>query len=93
MNVIRHTLDKLRDPTNILEGERYEFIIHIEVEEDDELYMENGVYIKLIYAALPQEPRIVQYHLYEDTTNNPLDFELEDDEVDELKEFCRSQVQ
>ncbi|MDN4073113.1 DUF6509 family protein [Fictibacillus terranigra] len=93
MNVIRHTLEKLQDPTNILEGNRYEFIIHIEVEEDDELYMENGVYIKLIYAELPQESRIVQYHVYEEITNNPLDFELEDDELAELKEFCRSQVQ
>lgn len=93
MNVIRHTMEELKDPTGILEGNRYEFILHIEVDEEDELYMENGVYIKLIYVALPESSRIVQYQLYEEHTNTPLDFELEDDEVSELQSFCQSQVQ
>ncbi|SDM70978.1 hypothetical protein SAMN04488137_1559 [Fictibacillus solisalsi] len=92
MEITRHTMEKLQDPTGILEGERYEFIIHVDVEEDDELYVENGIYVKLIYAVLPENSRIVQYTLYENYTDNVLDFELEEEEEQELDAFCKNML-
>ncbi|MDN4523066.1 DUF6509 family protein [Fictibacillus fluitans] len=92
MEITRHSMDKLQDPTGILEGERYEFIIHIDVDEDDELYMKDGIYVKLIYVVTPENSRIVQYSLLENYTNNVLDFELEEEEEQELEAFCKSKV-
>ncbi|MFC7370617.1 DUF6509 family protein [Fictibacillus iocasae] len=92
MNITRHDVDQLKDPTGILKGERYEFFIHFEVEEDDELYSENGLYIKLIYAQEDGEGRIANYQLFENNTNEPLDFELEEDELQVFQEFCSKNV-
>ncbi|WHY74783.1 DUF6509 family protein [Fictibacillus enclensis] len=92
MEITRHSMEKLQDPTGILEGERYEFIIHVDVDEDDELYMENGIYVKLIYVVQPGNSRIVQYTLLENYTDNIMDFELEEEEEQELDAFCKSKL-
>jgi hypothetical protein len=93
VNITRHDFEQLKDPTGILSGERYEFIIHFEVEEDDELFSENGLYIKLIFAVEGEETRIAQYQLFENITNKQLDFELEDEELQTFHDFCRQNVQ
>lgn len=92
MNIISHTIEKLEDPTGILTGERYEIILNIEVPEDDELYSENGVYVKLIFVMDHHEYRIAQYHFYEQLTNQYLDFELEDDEKAMIIDYCKQQL-
>ncbi|MBM7619167.1 hypothetical protein JOC95_001016 [Bacillus tianshenii] len=88
MNITGHEAEKLKDPTGILTGERYEFLIDIDIPEDDEMHMENGVFIKAIVAVDDKGTRIVQYHLYEDTTNKLLDFELEEEELEMVKAYC-----
>jgi hypothetical protein len=93
MNINGHEAEKLKDPTGILTGDRYEFLIDIEIPEDDEMHMENGVFIKAIVAVEDNGTRIVQYHLYEDTTNTLLDFELEEEELAMVKEYCIKQLE
>ncbi|WP_223699978.1 DUF6509 family protein [Sutcliffiella deserti] len=92
MNITRHEVDKINDPTGILVGERYEFILDIDLPEDDELYNENGVYLKVILAVDENSARIAQYYLFEGNTNTPMDFELEDEEIAAIKEYCTKQL-
>ncbi len=88
MEIKYHTAEKLNDPTGILVGDRYEYILNIEVDEEDELYSEHGLGVKLILAVDENGSRIAQYQLYEQVTNKFLDFGLEEDEEEMLKEYC-----
>jgi hypothetical protein len=90
MEITRYSVEKLQDPTGILEGDRYEFFLYIQVDEEDELYSENGIYLKVIFAIDNKGPRIAQYHIYEEITDQLLDFELEEDEEAMVQEFCQN---
>lgn len=89
MEIIKHAVEKVEDVTGILEGDRYEFLLNVEVDEEDELYTENGIYVKVIFAVKNDETRIVQYHIYEKTTDKYLDFELEEDELVIIHDYCK----
>ncbi|MEH7382161.1 DUF6509 family protein [Bacillus sp. JJ1533] len=89
MNITGYSVEKLKDPTGILEGDRYEFFLDIEVPEDDELYSEHGIELKVIYAVDSTGERIAQYYIYERSTEKVLDFELEEEEEDAVNEFCK----
>lgn len=92
MEIKDYNVEKLVDPTGILVGDRYEFIIDFEVEEDDELYSDNGLYIKLIIAVDKETSRIVQYQIYERTTDTYLDFALDEEEEEMILEFCKGKI-
>ncbi len=93
MNITGYTVEKLKDPTGILEGDRYEFFLDIEVPEDDDLYSENGIELKVIYAVDTNSERIAQYYFYEKSTQKVLDFELEEEEETIVKEFCKTHLE
>jgi hypothetical protein len=93
MNITEHTVDKLQDPTGILSGDRYEFSLSIEVPEDDELYSEKGLYLKIIYVVEDNRSRIAQYQIFENGTNRYIDFELEEDEEELINDFCKQQLE
>jgi hypothetical protein len=93
MNITGHEVEKLNDPTGILEGERYEFLLNIEIPEDDEMFSENGVYLKVILAVNDTGSRIAQYFFYEENTNEFLNFELEEEEESLVKEYCVKQLE
>ena len=38
MKITSYLVEKLIDPTGILSGDRYEFILDIEVDEEDDLF-------------------------------------------------------
>ncbi|RTE01989.1 DUF6509 family protein [Paenibacillus whitsoniae] len=88
--ITSYTVEAVRDPFGILAGQRYEFKIEIDVEEDDELYTESGLYVRVIYNVTEESAGILKYELYEKTTELYLDFDLEDDEVAELEAFCKA---
>ncbi|MGO4269393.1 DUF6509 family protein [Paenibacillus sp. TAF58] len=88
-----YTVELVKDPFGILTGQRYEFLIDIEVEEDDELYSESGLYIRAIYSVEEEKSGIMKYELYEKTTQLYLDFDLEDDEVAAVEAFCKAHFQ
>ncbi|WP_216829666.1 DUF6509 family protein [Alkalihalobacterium elongatum] len=93
MKITGHAVEKIEDTTGILMGERYEFTLSIEVEEDDELHTENGLYLRVIFAINNQEGRIVQYHFHEKSTDEPLGFALEEDEEAFITDYCKQQVE
>ncbi|WP_102347508.1 DUF6509 family protein [Bacillus sp. Marseille-P3661] len=92
MNITNHTVETLEDPFGILSGERYEFIIDIEIPEDDELFSEKGIYIKLIYAVDEKGAGISSYHLYEKGSDRYIDFALDEDEETMLDAYCKTQL-
>lgn len=89
INITSYTVERVKDPFGILTGTRYEFLLDIEVEEDDELYSENGLYIRVIYSVEDTQSRIAKYELYEKSTQRYIDFDLEEDEVAVVDAFCR----
>ncbi|MBU5210317.1 DUF6509 family protein [Heyndrickxia oleronia] len=93
MEITGHIVEKLNDPTGIIVGDRYEFFLNIEVPEDDELYSENGVLLKVIYAVEDQGSRIALYQFIERATNEVLDFALEDEEEELVNEYCKQHIE
>ncbi len=92
MIITDHTVEKLKDPFGLLPGDRYEFLINIEVSEDDELYSENGVYIRLIFVINNEIEKITQYNFIEKETNQHLDFEFEEEEEKMIFNYCKDNL-
>lgn len=92
MEITEHSVEKIDDTTGILVGDRYEFTIDIAVPEDDDLHRENGLYVRVIFSLHENEGRIVQYHFYEKTTDESLDFALEEDEEALIIDYCKQVV-
>ncbi|MDD9265534.1 DUF6509 family protein [Paenibacillus sp. GCM10023248] len=90
--ITSYTVEIVKDPFGILSGQRYEFLIDIEVEEDDELFSESGLYIRAIYNVDEDKSGLLKYEIYEKTTELYLDFDLEDDEVAVVEAFCKEHV-
>ena len=84
MEIISHLVNKINDPTGIIVGDRYEFLLDIKVEEDDELYTEGGLELRVIFASDENGERVVQYYFTEKASRDALDFALEDDEEAEI---------
>jgi hypothetical protein len=85
-------VDNVRDPFGILSGKRYEFVINLDIPEEDELYEENGVSVRTIVKVEEEDVAIVSYDLLETTTGKLLEFDLEEDEEAELAQFCKEHL-
>ncbi|SEN59307.1 hypothetical protein SAMN05192533_115128 [Mesobacillus persicus] len=92
MEITGHTVEVLEDPFGLLDGERFEFFLNIAVDEEDELYTENGLLLKVIFTATNEESRILQYYFVEQSTEKILDFALEDDEENLVKSYCKDNI-
>jgi hypothetical protein len=88
MEINEFIVSKITDPTGILEGERYEFLLFLDVDEDDDLYSETGVGLRVLFVSDQAGERIATYHFFERSTEKVLDFELEDDEKIAVLTFC-----
>ncbi|MDR0267357.1 DUF6509 family protein [Paenibacillus sp.] len=88
LTITEFQVELVKDPFRILAGKRYEYRLDIEVPEDDELYSENGLYVRAIYSEQEEGSSLVKYDLYEKSTDLYLDFDLEDDEVQVIEAFC-----
>ncbi|GIO67046.1 DUF6509 family protein [Paenibacillus cookii] len=92
LTITEYEVEHINDPFRILEGKRYEYKLDLEVPEDDELYSENGLYVRAIYNELEEGGNLVKYDLYEKSTDRYLDFDLEEDEVRMIEAFCREHL-
>jgi len=88
VNITEYTVEQIKDPTGILEGERYEFFLTVEVPEDDELYNENGLQLKVLFFVNGEQVKILNYHFYDSIENKYLEFALEDEEEKMVHDFC-----
>ncbi|MDW0110389.1 DUF6509 family protein [Sporosarcina aquimarina] len=93
MNITQYAVSELKDPTGILTGERYEFRIYLDFEEDDELLEEDAAGLRTIYVVDGESDKITATYFFKKGTEQALDFELEDEEIEEVLEFCRANVE
>jgi hypothetical protein len=95
LTITGHTVEILEDPFGILSGDRYEFILQASVPEDDELYTEKGLGIKVIYVVDEQGARINQYHVFEKGEKGEdtfLDIWLEEEEEELIAAYCKEHL-
>jgi hypothetical protein len=92
LTIKEFSVGQVKDPFKILTGKRYEFILDLDIPEDDELHSEHGIYVKLIYKLDEEEGSIVNYDLIERSTDRILDFDVEEDEELQLATFCKENL-
>ncbi|MEK3764258.1 MULTISPECIES: DUF6509 family protein [unclassified Solibacillus] len=92
MNITQFSVEEILDPTNIIEGKRYEFLLDVEVDEEDELYSAAGLEIRVIVGVIEENVRIVNYFIMDKANNEFLDFALEEDEEAEILAFCKEEL-
>lgn len=92
MEITGHTVEILEDPFGLLEGDRFEFFLNIAVDEEDELFTENGLLLKVIFTVTNEESKILQYYFIEQSTEKILDFALEDEEENLVKSYCKDNI-
>ncbi|QYR20892.1 pullulanase [Paenibacillus sp. sptzw28] len=92
LTVTEYSAEQVKDPFGILTGKRYQFVLDLEIPEEDELYSENGVYAKVIYLVEESRTGIIKYDLYERTTDKYLEFDMEADEEAALAAFCQEHL-
>ncbi len=92
MEIINYEVERLQDPTGILSGERYEYTMAIQVDEEDELYRPGGLDLRLILAVEDGNARIADYHFIDSDGEKPLDFALDEEEEQEVLAFCKERL-
>ncbi|MER1986486.1 MAG: DUF6509 family protein [Solibacillus sp.] len=92
MDITQFSVEEILDPTKIIEGKRFELLLDVEVDEEDELYSAAGIEIRVIAGLLNEEVRIVSYFILDKATNAYLDFALDEDEEEMILAFCKEQL-
>jgi hypothetical protein len=92
MEIGAYSVEEIKDPTNIIEGKRFEFLIDIVVDEEDELYSEAGIEARVIVGQKEKEVRILNYFLIDKAENEMLEFALEEEEEDMIFRFVQEEL-
>ncbi|MEH7110264.1 MULTISPECIES: DUF6509 family protein [Bacillaceae] len=93
LNITGHTVEKLEDPFGLISGERYEFFLELEVDEEDELFSEKGIGLRVLLGIDDGNARMINYHFYEQGKEEVLDFALEDDEEELILNYCKNNIE
>ena len=92
MEITAFSVEEIKDPTNIIEGKRYEFLLDVEVDEEDELYSPAGIEVRVIAGQKDEEVRVLNYFLTDKADNKMLDFALEEEEEAMILNFVREEL-
>lgn len=92
MEITQYSVEQIKDPTNIIEGKRYEFLIDVDIDEEDELYREMGIEIRVIIGELDGVYSLKNYFLIDKADQSFLDFALDEDEEAEILAFCQEEL-
>lgn len=88
------TIERMRDPYGILTGERFELYLELEVDEEDELYTEEGVRLRVVYVKEEGGgSRIVKYEFLNAATGAYIDMEMTEEEETFIDSFCNEQIE
>jgi hypothetical protein len=93
LTITDYSVEFIKDPFGILQGKRYEFILDIEVPEDDELFSEQGLYIRVIYSVDGDSAAITKHDIFERNTKHYVEFDLEEEELKVVDSFCKAHYQ
>jgi hypothetical protein len=89
LTIAEYSVELIKDPFGILTGKRYEFLLDLVVPEDDELFSENGLYIRALYLVEDTKTALIKYDIFEKNTEKYQDFDLEEDEIQVIAAFCK----
>lgn len=92
MEITQYSVEQIKDPTNIIEGNRYEFLIDVDIDEEDELYREMGIEIRVLIGELDGVYSLKNYFLIDKADQSFLDFALDEDEEAEMLAFCQEEL-
>nr|WP_106782250.1 DUF6509 family protein [Lysinibacillus timonensis] len=92
MEIKQYSIEEIKDPTNIIEGKRYEVLLDVEVDEEDELFSEAGIEVRVLVGQNDEDIRIMNYHLIDKQDQKYLDFALDEDEEEMIATFCREEL-
>lgn len=92
MEIGAFSVEEIKDPTNIIEGKRFEFLIDLEVDEEDDLYSEAGIEIRVIVGQKEEEVRILNYFLIDKANNEILEFALDEEEEEMIFRFVQEEL-
>lgn len=92
LNITSYSAEYVKDPFGILTGKRYEFIVDLDIPEEDELYSAQGIYARVIVKVEGEEISLVSYDLVDRGNEKLLEFDLEDEEEAELVAFCKEHM-
>lgn len=88
MNITEYIVEEIVDPTGLIEGQRFEFRLYALLDDEDELYTEDGIGIRTILAVGDGEERLAVAHFFNRANDEAYDFGLEEDELENLLAFC-----
>lgn len=93
MEITQYSFEEIKDPTNIIEGKRFEFLLDIDVDEEDELYTEAGIEIRVLIGQKAEDDIfLLNYFIIDKGDQSYLDFELEEDEEAMILNFCKEEL-
>lgn len=92
MDITAFSIEEIKDPTNIIVGERYEFLLDVEFDEEDEITSEAGIEIRAIIGKIEEEVKLVNYFVIDKKDDSYLDFALEEEEEAAIVAFAREQL-
>jgi hypothetical protein len=93
MEITQYSIEEIKDPTNIIEGQRFEVLLDVEIDEEDELYSEAGIEIRAIIGLKENDIRLVNYFIIDKKDNEYVDFALEEEEEEMILTFCLEELQ
>ncbi|PIC63562.1 pullulanase [Sporosarcina sp. P13] len=88
MKIVNGKAEELVDPTGIIEGQRYEFLLTVTFDEDDELFNEKGTGLRLLYSVKDGQRKMLTYQFYELATESPFDLEWDEEEQTTAEQYC-----
>ncbi|WP_168123207.1 DUF6509 family protein [Paenibacillus sp. HB172176] len=91
--ITEYTMEEMKDPYKILSGQRYEFILDLDVEEDDELYDEQGVSLRAVFVKENEGSRMLSYEFLARASNAYIDMEMEEEELAMVEAFCKKALE
>lgn len=91
MKITEYVMEEMIDPTDLIAGERYEFKIYVELDEEDELYRSEGIGIRTILAVEEGKEKLVLAHFFDRSNEEALPYDLEEEEQAMIEAFCIEQ--
>lgn len=88
MQIVNGEIEELIDPTGIIDGQRYEFLLTIKLDEEDELFEEAGTGLRVLYSVKDGNRKMLTYQFYELATGSPFDVEWDEEEQATVEQYC-----
>ncbi|ARK20558.1 pullulanase [Sporosarcina sp. P26b] len=88
MQIVNGKVEELVDPTGIIDGQRYEFLLTVKFDEEDELFNEEGTGLRMLYSVKDGQRKMLTYHFYELATESPFDVEWDEEEQAAAEQYC-----